>query len=147
MSAIARSRACGWRKGYVYWSGDISPDYTPIEAGLEFRVHLKTGGNFIGREALCAQKATEPDRRLCTFVTEMKLPLYGGETIIHDGKTVSLATSAGFGYTTGQTILYGYLDRSLWDETQFEIEVFGTRHAIRQTVGPLYDPENIRLKS
>ncbi len=134
-------------KGYLYWSGDISPDYTPIEAGLGFRVHLETGGNFIGCEALCAQKATGPDRRLCTFVTEMKLPLYGGETIIHDGKTVSLATSAGFGYTTGQTILYGYLDRSLWDETQFEIEVFGTRHAIRQTGGPLYDPDNIRLKS
>ena len=26
-------------KGYLYWSGDISPDVTPIEAGLGFRVH------------------------------------------------------------------------------------------------------------
>lgn len=134
-------------KGYLYWSGDISPDYTPIEAGLGFRVHLKSGGNFLGRNALARQKARGPARRICTFVTEMKLPLYGGETIIHDGRTVSLATSAGFGYTAGQTIVYGYLDQSLWNATQFEIEVFGTRHAIRQIDGPLYDPQNTRLKS
>ena len=134
-------------KGYVYWSGDISPDYTPIEAGLGFRVHLKSGGNFIGREALLAQKASGRDRRISTFVTDTKLPLYGGETIIHDGQTVSLATSAGFGHSVGQTILYGYLEKALWEQTDFEVEVFGTRHPVRRIDGPVYDPDNTRLKS
>ncbi|WP_306115705.1 MULTISPECIES: FAD-dependent oxidoreductase [unclassified Roseovarius] len=134
-------------KGYLYWSGDISPDYTPIEAGLGFRVHLKSGGNFIGREALSEQKANGPDRRISTFVTDTKLPLYGGETIIHDGQTVSLATSAGFGHSVGQTILYGYLDKALWARTDFEVEVFGTRHPVRRIDGPVYDPDNTRLKS
>jgi len=62
-------------KGYLYWSGDISPDYTPIEAGLGFRGHLKSGGDFIGREGLAQQKQDGPKRRLCTFVTEARLPL------------------------------------------------------------------------
>ncbi|SHH16856.1 GcvT family protein [Cognatishimia maritima] len=134
-------------KGYLYWSGDITPDYTPIEAGLGFRVHLKAGGDFLGREVLAKQKAEGPDRKLCTFVTPVKLPLYGGETIIHDGKTVSLATSAGFGYSVGQTIIFGYLENALCGETTFEIEVFGERHPITRVDGPLFDPQNEKLKS
>ncbi|WP_428644707.1 GcvT family protein [Roseibium sp.] len=134
-------------KGYLYWSGDISPDYTPVEAGLGFRVHLKSGGDFLGRDVLAKQKSEGPTRKLCTFVTEARLPLYGGETILSDGRTVSLATSAGFGHTIGKTILFGYLDASLWDRDAFEVEVFGDRHAIRRVDGPLYDPQNERLKS
>ncbi len=134
-------------KGYLYWSGDISPDYTPIEAGLGFRVHLKSGGSFKGRAALATQKEKGPERTLCTFVTKKKLPLHGGETIIHGGNPVSLATSAAYGHTVGQTILFGYLDRIIWDETDFEIEVFGARHPITRVDGPLYDPQNERLKS
>ena len=30
-------------KGYRYWSGDISPEYTPYEAGLDFCVKLEKG--------------------------------------------------------------------------------------------------------
>lgn len=134
-------------KGYLYWSGDISPDYTPIEAGLGFRVHFKSGGDFIGRDALEKQKRDGAPQRLCTFVTDAKLPLYGGETILHDGKTVSLATSAGFGHTVGKTIIFGYLPAALWDEKKFEVEVFGERHDIIQVEGPLYDKENLRLKA
>ena len=43
------------RKGYRYWSAEISPDYTPYEAGLGFAVKLDKG-DFIGREALVKQK-------------------------------------------------------------------------------------------
>ncbi len=134
-------------KGYVYWSGDISPDYTPYEAGLGFRVHLKSGGDFIGRAALAKQKADGPERKLCTFTTPINLPLFGGETILKDGATVSLATSAGFGHSVGQTIIFGYLDRALWTETEFDVEVFGDRHPITRVDGPLFDPQNENLKS
>ncbi len=134
-------------KGYLYWSADITPDYTPLEAGLGGRVHFRTGGDFIGRAALERQAEQGVTRRLCCFTSGVRLPLYGGETILHGGETVSLASSAAYGFTTGQTILYGYLDRALWDETDFELEAFGTRHPIRHVTAPLYDPENLRLKS
>ncbi|NRG18974.1 FAD-dependent oxidoreductase [Rhizobiales bacterium] len=134
-------------KGYLYWSADISPDYTPIEAGLGFRVHLKSGGNFIGRDALEKQKTGGPRRKLCTFVTASRLPVFGGETILHGGEPVSLATSAGFGHTVGKTIVFGYLDAALWDRGMFEVEVFGDRHPVERVDGPLYDSRNERLKS
>ena len=51
-------------KGYRYWSGEISPDYTPFEAGLGFAVKLDKG-DFIGREALVKQKEAELQNRNC----------------------------------------------------------------------------------
>ncbi|MDF1775149.1 MAG: FAD-dependent oxidoreductase [Rhizobiaceae bacterium] len=133
-------------KGYVYWSGDISPDYTPIEAGLGFRVHLKSGGDFIGRQALVRQKKEGPERRLCTFVCDEKLPLFGGETILKNGQTVSLVTSQGYGHSVGKMIMMGYLPAAYWDETDFEVELFGDHVNIRRVDGPLYDADNLRLK-
>ena len=133
-------------KGYIYWSGDVTPDYTPVEAGVGFRVHLKSKGDFLGRPVLTVQKAGELERKLCTFVSEADLPLTGGETILVGGDVVSLATSVGFGHTVGKTILRGYLAKELWDREEFTLEVFGDRHPIRQVAGPLYDPENKALK-
>ncbi len=134
-------------KGYLYWSADITPDYTPIEAGLGFRVHLKSKGSFIGRAVLEAQKTGGVAQRLCCFTSDAELPLFGGETILHNGKVISLVSSAAFGVTVGKTILYGYLPDRLCGETEFELEVFGERHAIMQVRMPLYGADNSRLKS
>ena len=133
-------------KGYLYWSADITPDYTPVEAGLGFRVHLKSKGNFIGRDVLEDQKRTGVSRKLCCFVSEDDLPLYGGETILRNGKVCSLVTSAAFGYSTAQSIIYGYLPAELASSTDFTLEAFGEQHPIRRVDAPLYDPENLRLK-
>lgn len=134
-------------KGYVYWSGDVSPDYTPIEAGLGFRVHLKSKGDFKGRKVLEAQRRDGPTRKLCTFISDDHLPLTGGEAILMGEAVVSLATSVGFGYMVGKTILRGYLDAAHWNSTEFTLEVFGDRHPITQVEGPVYDPENKKLKA
>ncbi len=134
-------------KGYLYWSADITPDYTPIEAGLAGRVHLKSKDDFLGRAVLEPQKEAPPARRLCTFVTAARLPLTGGETILRGGKVVSRATSAGFGHSVGQTIVYGYLEATEAAHSAFELEVFGARHPVRRVDGPLFDPQNARLKA
>ncbi len=134
-------------KGYLYWSADITPDYTPIEAGLGFRVHLKSKGDFIGREVLEKQKLNGVQKQLCCFTSDVELPLFGGETILHDGKVVSLVSSTAFGATVGKSIMLGYLPVALCDKTAFSLEVFGEQHAITRVSLPLYDPENNRLKS
>ncbi|MDA9982035.1 FAD-dependent oxidoreductase [Gammaproteobacteria bacterium] len=134
-------------KGYLYWSSDITPDYSPIEAGLEYRVHLRAKGDFIGRQVLETQKAEGTQQRLCMFASDQQLPLFGGETILHYGSVVSLASSAGYGYTVGKTIIYGYLPAGLTEKIDFELEVFGERHPIVQVKEPFYDPQNERLKA
>mgnify|MGYP000082209547 CR=1 FL=1 len=134
-------------KGYLYWSADITPDYSPIEAGLGSRVHLKSKGSFIGRAVLERQKTGGVAQQLCTFVADGKLPITGGETILHDGKAVSLACSGGYGVSIGKTIIYGYLPVELAKAAEFELELFGERRVLRRVDGPLYDPANARLKA
>ncbi len=133
-------------KGYLYWSADISPDYNPFEAGLEQRVHLKSKQDFIGRSALEAIRLAGVERKICTFVSEEKLPLYGGESIIADGEVVSLVTSAAYGCSVEQTIMLGYLPISLIARTTFELEAFGRRYTLERVSGSRYDLLNERLK-
>ena len=109
-------------------------------------MHLKSKGGFIGRAVLETQKTGGVPRKLCCFTSDPRLPLFGGEAILLNGDVVSLATSAGYGASVGKTILYGYLDAGHWEETDFELEAFGTRHPIRRAEAPLYDPENARMK-
>jgi 4-methylaminobutanoate oxidase (formaldehyde-forming) len=132
-------------KGYLYWSADITPDYNPYEAGLGFRVALGKG-EFIGREALQRIKQAGLSRRLATFTVERPLAVFGGEAILHQGRVVSVTTSANFGHTIGKPIAYAYLPIELSDARDFAIEAFGEQVPATRCDGPLYDPGNARLK-
>ncbi len=133
-------------KGYLYWSADIGPDYSPYEAGLGGRVHLKSKDDFIGRAALEVQKREEVSRRLCRFTSEQPLPLYGGEPILFEGEAVSLVCSAAYGHTLRSTIINAYLPNELLAQREFELEAFGERSKILRSEDTIFDPENQRLK-
>jgi glycine cleavage system aminomethyltransferase T len=51
-------------KAYRYWSAEVTPDYTPYQAGTGFAVKLDKG-DFLGREALIKQKADGITKKLC----------------------------------------------------------------------------------
>ncbi len=133
-------------KGYVYWSTDVTPDTTPWEAGLSWRVNL-TKGDFLGREALVAQREAGVTRQLCTFTLEAMAYPVSGEAIIADGEVVGFTTSANFGHTVGKPIVYGYLPAELAAREDFIIEVYGDPIPAKRHDRPLYDPDNVRLKS
>ncbi len=133
-------------KGYLYWSTDITPDTTPWEAGLSWRVNLNKG-DFLGRDALVAHKEAGTARKLCTFTLESMAYPVSGEAIIADGAVVGFTTSANFGHTIGKPIAYGYLPVALADRTNFIIEVYGEPVPAIRHDHPLYDPDNLRLKA
>ena len=118
---------CRMEKGYLYWSGDITPDYNPYEAGLGFCVALDKG-DFIGREALTKIKADGVSRKLCSFTVDGFAPFHGGEAILLNGVVVGSTSSVGFGHTLGKTIALGYLAVDVAGESGFEIEAFGQAH-------------------
>jgi sarcosine dehydrogenase len=141
--AIDRLRV---EKGYVYWSTDVTPDTTPWEAGLAWRVDLDKG-DFCGRDALVAQQAAGVRRKLCTFTLEAMAYPVSGEAIIADGTVVGFTTTANFGHTIGKPVVYGYLPIDLADRRDFVIEVYGEPIPAIRHDGPLYDPTNARLRS
>jgi len=134
-------------KGYVYWSADVTPDTNPFEAGLGFAVALEKG-KFIGREALAKIKAEGPARKLATLTVDGFAPLIGGETILADGgEVVGTTTSAGYGYTVGKTLAFGYLPAALSKDAALMIEAYGKSYAAARGPRSLYDPKGERLRS
>ena len=133
-------------KGYLYWSTDITPDITPWEAGLAWRVDLKKG-DFIGRDALVSQQQAGVKRKLCTFTLEAMAYPVSGEAIIADGAVVGFTTSANFGHSIRKPIAYGYLPIELGDRTDFIIEVYGEPIPAIRHDGSLYDPTGSRLRA
>jgi glycine cleavage system aminomethyltransferase T len=133
-------------KNYLYWSSDITPDYSPLEAGLGFRVNFNKS-DFIGRETLLKQRDAGVKQKLVTFLLDDYLPLYGSEAVMVDGKVVGVTTGGNFGYSVGKAIGYGYLPVDLVARGEVEIEAFGKVSKARIATKAAYDPENLRLKA
>jgi 4-methylaminobutanoate oxidase (formaldehyde-forming) len=79
--------------------------------------------------------------------------LLGRETIYRDGERVGWLTSGGYGYTVGKSIGYGYVRNSQGVTTdylqsgRYELEVATERVPATLHLGPLYDPQNERVKA
>jgi sarcosine dehydrogenase len=141
--AIDRLRV---EKGYVYWSTDVTPDTTPLEAGLEWRISWDKG-DFCGRDALVAQRQGGVQRRLSTFTLEPMAYPVGGEAILLGDEVIGFTTTANFGDTVARPIAYGYIPIAHCTRTDFTIEVYGNPVEATRHDQPLYDPEGTRLRS
>ena len=138
--------SCRMEKGYLYWSGDITPDYNPYEAGLGFAVALGKG-EFTGRAALENIKRDGVKRRLVSLTVEGFAPFHGGETILHGDKVAGSCSSVGYGHSLGRTIALGYVPVELASARGFAIEAFGKRYPAERGARCLYDPAGERLRA
>ena len=141
-------------KGYRIWGADVTPDHTPLEAGLGWAAKLKTDTPFLGREALEQQKANGLAKRLTFFaVDDPEVVLLGRETIYRNGERVGWLTSGGFGHTVGQSLGMGYVrnkagvDREFLTGGEYELEVACERVPASLSMQPAYDPKSERVKA
>ena len=142
-------------KGYRVWGADITPDYTPFEAGLGFAVSFKKDSKFIGRSALEERFGQPLKRRLVSFMALDDEPIFlGGEAIFRDGEIVGRTTSGAHGYSFGADIALGYVrakDEALTDEHvsagTYEIEYATKRVPVKASVRSWYDPENAKVRA
>jgi len=99
-------------KGYRAWGHELSPDDTPLEAGLGFAVDLRSGKDFIGKDALVRQKEAGPLTKRLFSVTVVDNPdvmLWGGEVILLDGEHVGDLASGTFSPTVNAGVGLGYV--------------------------------------
>lgn len=159
-------------KGYRVWGSDLSPQVSPLEAGLAFCCKWGKPGGFIGEEALKSIKdGSGPTRKLVCFTVEDgtalsnealgfvdaaadaalalspqdPLHLYGNEAISYRGRVVGYSTSAGFGYTVGKDIVYGFLPSELADLKQANDNEGFTLNAYAKQVPLKKQPNNKAL--
>jgi 4-methylaminobutanoate oxidase (formaldehyde-forming) len=143
-------------KGYRHWGHDISPDETPLEAGLGFAVRWNKPEGFIGRDALLAQREHGLPQRLAQFALhDRDRLLYHNEPIWRDDVLVGRITSGMYGHTLDASLGMGYVgdadggvvDRDYVLSGRYEIEVAGERVPADVSLDPLYDPTSSRVKS
>ncbi len=139
-------------KGYRAWGHDISPDETPLEAGLGFAIDWSK--KFRGRAALEAQRAAGLRKLLASFVvTAPGFTLWGNEPILRDGRLVGHTTSAAYGPTLGGAVALGYVkdpdggmvSREFVLAGRYEIENDGRRLPARVSLAAPYDPQRRRI--
>ena len=131
-------------KRYLAWGVDITPDYNPFEAGLQFLIDWNKG-DFVGAEALSRIRQEGVRQKLVCLALDDPLPVFGGEAIFSGEKVVAQTTSGNFGYFTGKSLVLGYLPMEVLERDDFWIEAFGERSAASIVKGAIYDPNREKI--
>ena len=125
--------------GYPLNGNDLSPDKTPLEAGLGFFVALDKE-SFIGRDVLVKQKAEGVPTRLTGFkLTAGGPPPRAHYGVMHQGESVGEVCSGGQSPSLNQGIGMAYLPAAIAKPgTPLEIEIRGKRYPAETVKKPFY---------
>jgi glycine cleavage system aminomethyltransferase T len=125
----------------------MTTEHDPYEGGLGFAVKPDKG-DFVGREALLRRREEGPRRKLsCLLLDDPRVVVVGSEPVYFDGEAVGYVTSAGYGYSIGQSIAYAWLPPELSREgAKAEVAYFGERHGATIAEEPLFDPAMKRMR-
>jgi aminomethyltransferase len=125
--------------GYPLNGNDLSPDRTPLEAGLGFFVDL-TKPDFIGKSVLADQKANgAPTKLVALAVTEKSPPIRAHYPVHIEGTAVGETSSGALSPSLGIGIAMAYVPTALARlGTPVEIEVRGKKYPAVIKKKPLY---------
>jgi len=151
-------------KGYRAHGNELETEYNVVEAGMTApRVKEE---DFVGKAAHLRHREEQPAAIMCTLTVDdhrsksgEKRYMLGREPILtRDGKRIvdrlgrgSYVTSAGAGPSVGKHILMAYLppEHAVAGEG-LAVEYMGERYPVTVAVAgatPLFDPENLRIRS
>jgi glycine cleavage system aminomethyltransferase T/glycine/D-amino acid oxidase-like deaminating enzyme len=142
-------------KGYRAFGRELTPDTSPVEAGLLFACKLDSGTDFLGRTAVEKVRADGPRRRLVSFVVDDPEPmLWGSELVLRDGVAVGQVTSAAWGETVGSCVGLAFVahpggttSRDWVRSGSYAVNVGGDVRSISVGLRAPYDPENARVRA
>ena len=136
-------------KGYKAWKGDLSTDYSLLEAGLDRFIKFDKEVDFRGKKAL----QVEQQRGSKKLFTILKVNTNGCDapymsTVWHNGEVVGEVTSGAWGYRVNSSIALCMLKPELSKAGKVvEIEIYGRRcKATVHGQDPLWDPQNLRIR-
>ncbi|MEQ1551429.1 glycine cleavage system aminomethyltransferase GcvT [Sphingorhabdus sp.] len=116
--------------GLPLYGHDLSPDTSPIEAGLMFGINKRrrSEGGFPGAQRILAEIVEGPPRKLVGLSVEGKMPVREGAPIFAGDTQIGVVTSGGFAPSVGAPIAMGYVAANHNSiGTPLEAEVRGKR--------------------
>jgi dimethylglycine dehydrogenase len=135
-------------KSFPSWGAELSPDYSPYDAGLDRFVKLGKA-DFVGRDAALRLQQQEPAYRLTALeVDAVDADAWGGEPLLRDGAYVGYVSSAAYGHCAGKSLALAYLKNEVGAESgELSIELVGEPRAARTLAEPAVDPKGTRMRS
>jgi 4-methylaminobutanoate oxidase (formaldehyde-forming) len=142
-------------KAYRAFGRELTPDYSPVEAGLLFACKLASGTGFLGRPAVEKARADGPRRRLVSVVLDdPDVMLWGGELLLRDGEPAGELTSAAWGESVGAAVGLAYLRDSAGQVVtaefvrsgHYEVNVGGRLVTAGAGLRAPYDPDGTKVR-
>ncbi len=140
LMASGRAKPCGlgcrdtlrFEVGLPLYGDELSAEISPIMAGLGIFVKLDKP-SFIGREAVAAQKAEGPVRKIVGIALEgHAIPRHGYE-VMADGQKVGEVTTGYRSISTGQSVCMALVDAA-WAKLGTPLDICIHRRLHRGTV-------------
>ena len=121
------------------WLREYSPDYTALETGLDRFIDWKKNSDYIGKDAVLAERQSGPDKLLFPFeVDASDADVVGYEPVWVDGEVVGFVTSGGYSHYAKKSIAFGFLPSELANNTdEVEIEILGEKRKAIKLTKPL----------
>ena len=143
-------------KGFRAWSRELTPDITPMQAGLGFAVDFDKPGGFIGKDALLGAKQ-DPDhlnrRIIQCVVNDPDFQLWGGEAVLCDGVEIGEVRSAAYGHTLGGAVALcdvhasSRISAAYLEAHTFTIDLAGVHVPAKAYLRTPYDPGAARVRA
>ncbi len=130
--------------GYALYGNELDSEHTPLEAGLAWITKLDKG-DFVGRDALLAQRKAGIQRRLVGLVLgERAFPRHG-YPILAGGEAVGVVTSGTASPSLGIGIAMGYVpSQRAAPGTELQVDARGRALDAVVTRPPFYTSGSIR---
>ncbi len=142
-------------KAYRAFGRELTPDFSPAEAGLLFACKLRTDIAFLGRDAVEKARAEGPRRRLVSLVlADPGAMIWGGELVLRDGVAVGQVTSGAWGETVGGAVGLAYIRHPGGEVVtpdvaragSYQVNVGGELYGAAVHLRPPFDPAGDRVK-
>ena len=135
-------------KAYRGWGSELTNEVTMIEADMERFVKLDKG-DFTGRKALVKRKEDGITTKLVYLAIDAAdADTIGGEPVHAQGRVIGVTTSGAYGHAVKQSLAFAYVEPELSAPgTVLQVSILDEARTARVLVGPVYDPENVRLKA
>jgi dimethylglycine dehydrogenase len=135
-------------KGYGVWSLEFAQSYTAAMAGLERYIAFDKG-EFIGRDAALAERASGPKQRLVLLSVESDdADVTGFEPVLAGDRRVGFVTSGAYGHHVRQSLALAYVDEELAREPKpLSVDVLGISREARILAEPPYDPRGLNVRA
>lgn len=128
---------------------------------MGFTADMKKTGGFIGDHKVRAQKeelkATKGlKRRLVqVLVLDKNVMMYHGEVLWRNDEIVGDVRIGSYGHALGGPVGLamvelrgdGVVNKAFLESGKWEVEISDCRYPVKVSLNPMYDPQNLRIKS